>query len=95
MARATEAIADNATGDMFVDRSCIDCDLCRQIAPEVFARSERAGQSFVAHQPAPGREHRALMALVTCPTSSIGTRSKHDTSAAARTFPEPIDDDIL
>jgi glyoxylase-like metal-dependent hydrolase (beta-lactamase superfamily II)/ferredoxin len=95
MARAEDAIADNARGELFVDRSCIDCDLCRQIAPEVFARSDRAGQSFVARQPAAGREHRALMALVTCPTSSIGTRTKHDTRAAAHAFPEPIGDDIL
>ena len=73
MARAAEAIADNTSGEFFVDRSCIDCDLCRQIAPRVFARSERAGQSFVAHQPAAADEHRALMALVTCPTASIGT----------------------
>lgn len=95
MARAGDAIADNAAGDWFVDRRCIDCDLCRQIAPAVFARSERAGQSFVARQPAPGGEHRARMALVTCPTSSIGTRSKHDARAAAREFPEPIGDDVL
>lgn len=90
MARKAEAIADNASGEFFVDRSCIDCDLCRQIAPGVFARSEGAGQSFVARQPAPGEEHRALMALVTCPTSSIGTRTKHDARAAARAFPEPV-----
>ena len=95
MARAAEAIADNTSGEFFVDRSCIDCDLCRQIAPRVFARSERAGQSFVAHQPAAADEHRALMALVTCPTSSIGTRCKHDTRAAARAFPEPLGDDVL
>jgi glyoxylase-like metal-dependent hydrolase (beta-lactamase superfamily II)/ferredoxin len=95
MARAEDAIADNAAGELFVDRSCIDCDLCRQIAPEVFARSDRAGQSFVARQPTAGADHRALMALVTCPTSSIGTRTKHDTRAAARAFPEPIGDDIL
>src|SRR5215470_9405005 len=95
MARAAEAIADNASGEFFVDRSCIDCDLCRQIAPGVFARSERAGQSFVARQPAVADEHRALMALVTCPTSSIGTRGKHDSRAAARAFPEPIGDDVL
>jgi glyoxylase-like metal-dependent hydrolase (beta-lactamase superfamily II)/ferredoxin len=95
MARQADAIADNASGDFFVDRSCIDCDLCRQLAPEVFARSERATQSFVARQPAPGTQHRALMALVTCPTSSIGTRSKHDTGAAARAFPEPVVGDVL
>lgn len=94
MAREADAIADNASGEFFVDRSCIDCDLCRQLAPEVFARSERAAQSFVAHQPGPGGEHRALMALVTCPTSSIGTRGKHDVAAAARAFPEPVIGDV-
>jgi glyoxylase-like metal-dependent hydrolase (beta-lactamase superfamily II) len=46
-------------------------------------------------QPASAGEHRALMALVTCTTSSIGTRGKHDTRAAARAFPEPIGGDVL
>ncbi|HEX3474485.1 MAG TPA: ferredoxin [Kofleriaceae bacterium] len=40
MAREADAIAANVGGDFFVDRSCIDCDLCRQIAPEVFARDD-------------------------------------------------------
>jgi glyoxylase-like metal-dependent hydrolase (beta-lactamase superfamily II)/ferredoxin len=91
MARASDAIADNASGDFFVDRSCIDCDLCRQLAPAVFARSDRAAQSYVVQQPAdPAAQHRALMALVACPTSSIGTRRKLDTKAAARAFPDPV-----
>jgi glyoxylase-like metal-dependent hydrolase (beta-lactamase superfamily II)/ferredoxin len=98
MAREVDAITANVSGEFFVDSSCIDCDLCRQIAPAVFARSDRAGQSFVERQPgSPGSdaEHRALMALVTCPTSSIGTRTKHDARAAARAFPEPVVGDVL
>ena len=90
MARRADAIAENVAGDLFVDGSCIDCDLCRQLAPAVFARSERAGQSYVAAQPADPQ--RALMALVTCPTSSIG--SALDARAAARAFPEPVGDDV-
>ena len=91
MARAADAIAENAAGDFFVDRSCIDCDLCRQLAPAVFARSDRQAQSYVAAQPANDEvQHRALMALVTCPTSSIGTTRKLDSRAAARAFPEPV-----
>jgi len=92
MARRADAIDENAPGDLFVDSSCIDCDLCRQLAPAVFARTERRGQSYVARQPADdaGR-HRALMALVTCPTSSIGTTRKLDARAAAAAFPEPVD----
>ena len=94
MAREADAIAANVDGDFFVDSSCIDCDRCRQIAPQVFARDDRAGQSFVAAQPAAAGGHRALMALVTCPTSSIGTRTRHDVRAAARAFPEPLFGDV-
>jgi glyoxylase-like metal-dependent hydrolase (beta-lactamase superfamily II)/ferredoxin len=94
MAREADAIAANVRGEFFVDSSCIDCDLCRQLAPEVFAREGRAGQSFVAAQPTPAGVHRALMALVTCPTSSIGTRIKHDVRAAARAFPEALFGDV-
>src|SRR5688500_2070529 len=92
MARRTDAIAENVAGDLFVDSSCIDCDLCRQLAPAVFARTDRRGQSYVAAQPADDlARHRALMALVTCPTSSIGTTRKLDSRAAARAFPDPVD----
>ncbi|HEX5063184.1 MAG TPA: MBL fold metallo-hydrolase [Kofleriaceae bacterium] len=95
MARASDRIAENVDGDFFVDSSCIDCDLCRQLAPATFARTRRHAQSFVQHQPADAsEEHRALMALVTCPTSSIGTVRKHDSKAAARAFPELVDGDV-
>lgn len=97
MARSSDRIPENVDGDFFVDSSCIDCDLCRQLAPTVFARTERRAQSFVAAQPAPGddrEQHRALMALVTCPTSSIGTTRKLDSKAAARSLPEAIADGI-
>jgi len=91
MARPADRIPQNAPGDWFVDRSCIDCDLCRQIAPEVFGRADDADQSFVHHQPE-GDEarRRAAMALVTCPTSSIGTSDRRGVQAAATAFPERI-----
>jgi glyoxylase-like metal-dependent hydrolase (beta-lactamase superfamily II)/ferredoxin len=92
MARASDAIADNADGDLFVDASCIDCDLCRQLAPATFARTDRLAQSYVSHQPANDeQQHRALLALITCPTSSIGMRRKLDATTAARAFPIPVD----
>lgn len=95
MARASDAIAENVDGDFFVDSSCIDCDLCRQLAPASFSRTDRRAQSFVQVQPRdPAEQHRALMALVTCPTSSIGTRRKLDTKAAARAFPEHVTEDV-
>lgn len=95
MARASDRITENVDGDFFVDSSCIDCDLCRQLAPGVFARTDRRAQSYVWHQPRdPAEQHRALMSLVACPTSSIGTTRKLDTRAAARAFPEAIADDV-
>lgn len=91
MARLAERLPENAPGELYVDDTCIDCDLCRQLAPATFGREPRRGQSVVRAQPADAAgEHRALMALVTCPTHSIGTLRKHDSRAAARAFPEPL-----
>ena len=91
MARVTDRLPSNAPGDLYVDRSCIDCDLCRQLAPATFARDDRAGQSYVHAQPADdAARHRALMALVTCPTASIGMTRKLDTRAASRAFPAEV-----
>ena len=36
MADRSRALPQNVTGDFFVDDTCIDCDTCRQIAPETF-----------------------------------------------------------
>ncbi|HYD39739.1 MAG TPA: MBL fold metallo-hydrolase [Anaeromyxobacter sp.] len=95
MARPVARLEGNAPGPFFVDESCIDCDACRQLAPATFARSRRHGQSVVAAQPAGEvEERRALMALVACPTASIGTTSKSGARAAADAFPERIEDDV-
>ncbi|HKC23633.1 MAG TPA: MBL fold metallo-hydrolase, partial [Thermoanaerobaculia bacterium] len=39
-------------------------------------------------------QHRALMALVACPTGSIGTASRRDVKPVLRAFPEPVEDDV-
>ena len=95
MALLAQKLAENVPGVFYVDSTCIDCDLCRQIAPALYARSDREQQSYVRRQPTDGAEtHRALMALVACPTASIGTVDKISASAAARAFPEPVDGDV-
>jgi glyoxylase-like metal-dependent hydrolase (beta-lactamase superfamily II)/ferredoxin len=94
MALLADRLPENAAGDLFVDSTCIDCDTCRQIAPAVYERSAR-GLSFVVRQPVSAAdEHRALMALVSCPTHSIGSVSHADTSAAVQAFPEPVDGSV-
>jgi glyoxylase-like metal-dependent hydrolase (beta-lactamase superfamily II)/ferredoxin len=95
MARVSERLRENAAGEFYVDRSCIDCDTCRQIVPSVFTRSSAVGQSFVGAQPSGDVEHRrALMALVACPTASIGTLHKLDVKPGVQAFPELIEEDV-
>jgi glyoxylase-like metal-dependent hydrolase (beta-lactamase superfamily II)/ferredoxin len=95
MARLAQRVASNAAGDFYVDASCIDCEICRATAPSVFGRDDQLGQSVVRAQPATETEQRrALMALVACPTASIGTVQKHNATAAAHAFPELIDQDV-
>lgn len=93
MANVKRSLPGNVPGEFFVDDTCIDCDLCRQIAPGVFR--DEADQSVVFHQPASSEERqRAMMALVTCPTGSIGTRTKTDLRPAVAAYPEHIDDNV-
>lgn len=95
MAQASLRLAENVPGEFFVDNSCIDCDTCRQIIPEVFGRVDEIEKSVVERQPVDeAKRQRALMALVACPTSSIGTESKADAREAARRFPEHIEDGV-
>jgi glyoxylase-like metal-dependent hydrolase (beta-lactamase superfamily II)/ferredoxin len=95
MARLAQRVASNADGDFYVDASCIDCETCRATAPGVFGRDAGLGQSVVRAQPdSPDEERRALMALVACPTASIGTVRKHNATEAAHAFPEVIDEDV-
>src|SRR5215831_14101731 len=93
MANLNRAYSENIPGNFFVDDTCIDCDLCRQIAPSVF--KEESDHSVVYRQPdSPAETHRAAMALVACPTASIGSRSKLDSRAAAEAYPELIDENV-
>jgi glyoxylase-like metal-dependent hydrolase (beta-lactamase superfamily II)/ferredoxin len=93
MANVEKRLAQNVPGDFFVDSSCIDCDACRQLAPEVFVDSGDA--SVVFHQPQSIAETRtALMALVACPTGSIGTLKPQDFRAGIDAFPMPIAENI-
>jgi glyoxylase-like metal-dependent hydrolase (beta-lactamase superfamily II)/ferredoxin len=79
----------NVPGPLYVDSTCIDCDTCRWIAPATF---DRAGeQSRVSRQPADADElQRALMALIACPTASIGDEARRDLKSALAAFPERL-----
>jgi glyoxylase-like metal-dependent hydrolase (beta-lactamase superfamily II)/ferredoxin len=91
MARAAERLRENAPGPFFVDSTCIDCGACRIVAPHHFRRGG-SGLSIVHRQPETEAERtRALMALVACPTSSIGTEPRGDATPGVAAFPERLD----
>ena len=95
MARTAARLPENVPGPFFVDESCIDCAACRHLAPKVFSPSAR-GRSYVARQPVTDEERtRSLMALVACPTSSIGTEPRLDAAPGVRAFPERIAESVF
>jgi len=79
--------SQNVSGDFYVDSTCIDCDTCRWMVPEVFHSA--GGQSAVYHQPTSETERlRSLQALLACPTASIGTVEKpKDIKEAQQSLP--------
>jgi ferredoxin len=61
-------------GEYFVADQCIDCDLCRQLAPSIFQRkfTGTGGISIVARQPNSGLEiQKAAEARDSCPVGAI------------------------
>jgi len=73
MADAANKYAENVPGKFYVDNQCIDCDLCRETAPDNFKRNEDGGYTFVYKQPAtPDEEKRCVEAKEGCPVEAIG-----------------------
>ena len=69
--RRPRSDCDQASGDFFVDKTCIDCDTCRWMCPSVFQRV--GGASAVTRQPGSAEERlAALQALLACPTCVCG-----------------------
>jgi glyoxylase-like metal-dependent hydrolase (beta-lactamase superfamily II)/ferredoxin len=93
MANVKKRVLENVPGDFFVDSTCIDCDACRQIAPSVFG--EGCETSFVRCQPrSPDDRRRALQALLSCPTGSIGCLGNDDVKAVKNDFPLLIEEPV-
>ncbi len=73
MADLDQKVPENVTGRFFVDATCIDCDLCREVAPGSFARLDDEGHSYVFRQPtSPDEETACLAAMDECPVEAIG-----------------------
>ncbi len=73
MANYNDRLPQNLAGHWYVDSACIDCDLCRETAPQVFRRDDEIGFSIVYHQPETAEDLRtAEQARQDCPVEAIG-----------------------
>ena len=73
MANKADKWASNVAGKFYVDQQCIDCDLCRETAPNFFTRNDEGGHSFVNKQPETEEDVAQCMeALEGCPVEAIG-----------------------
>ncbi len=73
MATPSARLRENVPGQFYVTSECIDCDLCREAAPEIYRRDDEIGLSVVHHQPSTIEEMaRAVEGLEGCPVEAIG-----------------------
>jgi ferredoxin len=73
MASREDKLDFNVDGKFYVDDGCIDCDLCRETAPDFFTRSDEEAYSYVHTQPTTQEDIDLCMeALEGCPVEAIG-----------------------
>lgn len=73
MATLTDRLPLNVAGRFYVDSSCIDCDQCRNEAPDFFARDAETGSSYLKAQPVSAEDIELVQqAANNCATGSIG-----------------------
>ena len=73
MANLSDKYPENVPGKFYCDVQCIDCDLCREMAPDYFTRYEEGGYSYVFKQPTtPEGVRQCEEAVSHCPVNAIG-----------------------
>ncbi len=73
MPNPNEKQPENAPGTWYVDVNCIDCDVCRETAPNNFKQQSDKGYSFVYKQPVtPAEVEQCKEAKEACPVEAIG-----------------------
>jgi ferredoxin len=73
MADPNDKVPGQAPGRYYVDADCIDCDVCRETAPNNFMANEDEGFSFLFKQPEnDDEEDQCQEALRSCPVEAIG-----------------------
>ena len=73
MAEVSERWEDNVPGAWYVDKSCILCSLCVDLAPNNFKESEQGDHDVVYKQPETEEElAQCKEAMEQCPVEAIG-----------------------
>ena len=73
MADKSEKQPSNIPGKFYVDVQCIDCDVCRDMAPDHFTRNDEEAYSYVYSQPvSPDEIALCYEAIGSCPVEAIG-----------------------
>ncbi len=73
VANRDEKWEDNVGGSFYVDKECILCSLCVDIAPDNFKESDDGDHDVVYKQPENEDERSACLdAMEQCPVDAIG-----------------------
>lgn len=73
MANPADKYSDNVPGKWYVDKQCILCSLCSEVAPENFKEADSGDHDFVYKQPeTPEEEAKCAEAMQQCPVEAIG-----------------------
>jgi ferredoxin len=74
MANRDEIWEDNVRGKFYVDKECILCSLCSDLAPRNFKESPEGDHDIVYKQPETEEELKQCAdALEQCPVEAIGS----------------------
>jgi ferredoxin len=74
MADASLRWEDNVPGRWYVDKSCILCSLCSDLAPRNFKESREGDHDVVYKQPeSPEELDQSEQARLQCPVEAIGS----------------------
>lgn len=67
----------NVEGRFYIDTHCINCSLCPEISPDIFATNHDAGHEYVKKQPGNTTEFTLMAeAINLCPANAIRDNGK-------------------
>ncbi|RJP29286.1 MAG: ferredoxin [Candidatus Omnitrophota bacterium] len=73
MGDINERWEDNAPGKYYIDKNCILCALCVEMAPDMFKESDEGDHDIVYKQPENEDEENLMKeAMEQCPVDAIG-----------------------